>query len=255
MLEMAKNRENVKSSWQNQLSDKKFSVEIENQIEKEKRVPQFVFINFGLLFLLSIVEVSIINSFITSIVGMNPSMIIPAFVIMLPIAFVMVYLYKRIMLNITPTRHINTLGVAVYKTLLECGLISPGAKVRTTTDRTKLFISIYLRGASIHDQNVFNTAMAEMLSPIENPRYILIGKTIFNTYDYSLSFACPTVIGKNREYVDILVEKLSESTARFEPVFAHREGGRRLILKCRKNSYITFNKRAMDKKYKVSHFE
>ena len=255
MLEMAKNRENVKSSWQNQLSDKKFSVEIENQIEKEKRVPQFVFINFGLLFLLSIVEAAIINSFITSIVGMNPSMILPAFIIMLPIAFVMVYLYKRIMLNITPTRHINTLGVAVYKTLLECGLISPGAKVRTTTDRTKLFISIYLRGASIHDQNVFNTAMAEMLSPIENPRYIFIGKTIFNTYDYSLSFACPTVIGKNREYVDILVEKLSESTARFEPVFAHREGGRRLILKCRKNSYITFNKRAMDKKYKVSHFE
>ena len=255
MLEMAKNRENVKSSWQNQLSDKKFSVEIENQIEKEKRVPQFVFINFGLLFLLSIVEAAIINSFITSIVGMNPSMILPAFIIMLPIAFVMVYLYKRIMLNITPTRHINTLGVAVYKTLLECGLISPGAKVRTTTDRTKLFISIYLRGASIHDQNVFNTAMAEMLSPIENPRYIFIGKTIFNTYDYSLSFACPTVIGKNREYVDILAEKLSESTARFEPVFAHREGGRRLILKCRKNSYITFNKRAMDKKYKVSHFE
>ena len=255
MLEMAKNRENVKSSWQNQLSDKKFSVEIENQIEKEKRVPQFVFINFGLLFLLSIVEAAIINSFITSIVGMNPSIILPAFIIMLPIAFVMVYLYKRIMLNITPTRHINTLGVAVYKTLLECGLISPGAKVRTTTDRTKLFISIYLRGASIHDQNVFNTAMAEVLSPIENPRYILIGKTIFNTYDYSLSFACPTVIGKNREYVDILAEKLSESTARFEPVFAHREGGRRLILKCRKNSYITFNKRAMDKKYKVSHFE
>lgn len=255
MLEMAKNRDNVKSSWQNQLSDKKFTVEIENQVEKEKRVPQFVFINFSLLFLLSIIEAAIINSFITSIVGMKPSMILPALIIMLPIAFVMVYLFKRIILNLTPMRHINTLGVAVYKTLRECGLISHGAKVRTVTHRTKSFISLYLRGASIHDQNVFNTAMAEMLSPIENPRYILIGKTIFNTYDYSLSFACPTVIGKNREYVDILAEKLSESTAKFEPVFAHREGGRRLILKCRKNSYITMNKRAMDQKYKVSHFE
>ena len=255
MLEMAKNRENVKLSWQNQLSGKNFSVEIENCIEKEKRVPRFVFVNFGLIFFLGIIEATILRSFVTPLVGMNPSMILPALIVMLPIAFVMMYLSKRILLNLSPIRHINTLGVAVYKTLRECGLISPGAKVRTATHRTKSFISLYLRGASIHDQNVFNTAMAEMLSPIENPRYILIGKTIFNTYDYSLSFACPTVIGKNREYVDILAEKLSESTAKFEPVFAHREGGRRLILKCRKHSYITFNERTLNDKYKVSHFE
>ena len=255
MLEMAKKRENVKSSWQNQLSNKKFAVEIENRVEKEKRVPQFVFINFALISLLAVVEGAVLNSMISSIVGVNPSMVLPALILMIPITFVLIYVFKRMILNITPMRHINTLGVAVYRTLSECGLISPGAKVRTNTDRTKIFISLYLRGASVHDQNIFNTAMTEMLSPIENPRYILIGKTIFNTYDYSLSFACPTVIGKNREYVDILADKLSESTARFEPVFAHREGGRKLILKCRKHSYVTSNKRAMDQKYKVSHFE
>ena len=255
MLEMAKNRENVKSSWQNQLSCKKFAVEIENRIEEEKRVPQFVFINFALLSLLGVVEGIILNTMISSIVGMNPSIILPALVLLIPLTVVLIYVTKRMILNITPARHINTLGAAVYKTLRECGLISPGAKVRATKDRTKTFISLYLRGASVHDQNVFNTAMKELLSPIENPRYILIGKTIFGTYDYSLSFACPSVIGKSREYVDILAEKLSESTTRFEPVFTHREGGRKLILKCRKRSYVTFNKRSMDQKYKVSHFE
>ena len=94
-----------------------------------------------------------------------------------------------------------------------------------------------------------------MLSPIENPRYILIAKTRFNRYNYTLSFACPTVIGKKKEYVEVLAEKLKTSTGRFEPVYTHRENGRKLILKCRRSSYITFNEKAMGKKYKVSHWK
>jgi hypothetical protein len=52
----------------------------------------------------------------------------------------------------------------------------------------------------------------------------------------------------------VLAEKLKATTGNFEPVYTHREDGRRLILKCRKRSYITFNEKAMGKKYKVSHW-
>ena len=96
--------------------------------------------------------------------------------------------------------------------------------------------------------------MAEMLSPIQNPRYILIAKNRFG-YKYKISFACPSVIGKKKEYVEILAEKLKNTTGNFEPVYTHKEDGRKLILKCRKNSYITANSKAINKKYKVSHWE
>lgn len=95
--------------------------------------------------------------------------------------------------------------------------------------------------------------MTEMLSPIENPRYILIAKNIFNRYDCTLSFACPSIIGKKKECVELLAKKLKNTTGRFEPIFTRREDGRKLILKCRKNSYITFNEKIMNKTYKVSH--
>ena len=117
------------------------------------------------------------------------------------------------------------------------------------------FVTLHLRNASIHDQNVFNTAMAEMLSPIENPRYILIAKTMLKRYNYTFSFACPSIIGKKKEYVEILAEKLKATTGNFEPVYTHREDGRRLILKCRKYSYITYNEKAVGKKHRVSHWE
>lgn len=133
-------------------------------------------------------------------------------------------------------------------------MISPCAKVETNADKQLNFITLNLRNASIHDQNLFNTAMAEMLAPIENPRYILISKTKFNQYNYKLSFACPSIIGKKKEYVQILAEQLKSTTGKFEPVYTYREEGRKLILKCRRHSYITFNEKAMNKKYTVSHW-
>ena len=93
-----------------------------------------------------------------------------------------------------------------------------------------------------------------MLSPIENPRYLLIAKNIFKKYNYKLSFACPSAIGKKKEYVEVLAKHLKLAARGFEPVFTHCESGRRLILKCRKKSYITANYKQMNKKYKVSHW-
>ena len=161
---------------------------------------------------------------------------------------------KRMVLHANPARSIKTLGIAVYGALRACELISPSAKVEVTADKEFSAVSLRLRNASIHDQNVFNTAMAEMLSPIENPRYILIAKNRFKRYNYELSFACPSILGKKKEYVAELSRRLKGTTGGFEPVYTHREEGRRLILACRKHSYITFNERAMGKKYKVSHW-
>lgn len=162
---------------------------------------------------------------------------------------------KRMVLHFNPASSIKTLGTAVYKTLCECGLISPSAKVETQAHKQLYYVSLHLRNASIHDQNIFNKAMEEMLSPIENPRYILIAKTCLGRYNYELSFACPSIIGKKKEFAEVLSEKLKAVTGNFEPVYTRCEDGRKRILKCRKRSYITFNEKAMRKKYKVSHWD
>ena len=162
---------------------------------------------------------------------------------------------KDILMHFNPGRNIKTLGTAVYKTLKECELIAPDARVQVIEEHEISMIAMRLKNASVHDQNVFNTAMAEMLSPIENPRYVLIARRWNNSLNYELSFACPSVIGKKREFVDELARQLKSSIGKFEPVFIHSEEGRRLILKCRKHSYITQNMKATGKKYKVSPYE
>ena len=236
------------------MADGNFAVNIETDIPKEKKVPVFTFWNFALVSILVAIEIILIPPLGQFISTNNLLFTLGSLAVMVGLFIVLYNSIKKMILHFNPAHSIKTLGIAVFKTLCECDLISSSAKVETTAHKQLFFVALHLRNASIHDQNIFNTAMAEMLSPIENPRYLLIAKK-FKFYNYKLSFACPSIIGKKKEYVEVLAQKLKATTGHFEPVYTHRENGRKLIIKCRKNSYITFNEKVMKKKYKVSHFK
>lgn len=255
MLKLSAKRSEVKSKWHGEVADGSFAVGVETDIPKEAKVPVFTFWNFALNSIIGVIEIALMQPLMRLISNSNIPLTLGTLAIMVGLFILLYNGMKKMVLHFNPANSIKTLGVAVYKTLCECDLISPSAKVETTSHKQLYFVALHLRNASIHDQNIFNTAMAEMLSPIENPRYILIAKTKIKRYNYELSFACPSIMGKKKEYVEVLAEKLKATTGKFEPVYTHREDGRRLILKCRKRSYITYNEKAMGKKYKVSHFE
>lgn len=115
------------------------------------------------------------------------------------------------------------------------------------------YVSLMLRNASIHEQNIFNTAMTELLSPIDNPRYIIISGTKQGLYRYALSFACPSVIGRKKEYAELLAKNLKNTTGSFQAIYVRTEAGRRLKTKCRQRSYISRNEKLMNRTLKVSH--
>ena len=253
MLELSEQREDVRNKWNSEVADGSYAVEIETEIPNEKRVPVFTFWNFALNAIISAAEIFLLYFLWILAARENILFTLGDIGIMLVLSVILYRGVKQMILHSNPANSIKTLGAAVYKTMCECGLISSSAKVEAVSD--KLYtVALYLRNASVHDQNVFNTAMAEMLSPIENPRYILIARTALKQYNYKLSFACPSIIGKKKEYAEVLAEKLKITTGKFEPLYTYRENGRKLILKCRKRSYITFNEKAMGKKYKVSHW-
>ncbi len=260
MLNRSKDREKMKAMWSEEVKDGKFNTVTECEIERVRRIPVYTFYNFLLIFTLSLLQICLIRdcissamSFITLNLGLLPTLFLAAAAA--AIAYAEARIVKKIFMHINPARSFKTLGLAVYKTLLECGLISPSAKLEATGEKRLDFISLYLRNASIHDQNIFNTAMAEMLSPIDNPRYILIKKLPFGKFNYRHSLACPDIIGRKKEYAELLAKELKASTGNYTVVYTRSEGGRALILKCRKRSYITKTKKAVDKKYKVRRWE
>ena len=254
MLELSKKRDEVQSRWKGEVCNGSFAVCVESQMSKDLKIPVFTFTNALLASMIFLVETILIQLTIRLFANKD---IIGSISTLAAMILLLVFVgdgIKRFIIHVNPANSIKVLGKAVYKTLAECGLISSSAKVEVNENKQMLAVSMRLRNATIHDQNVFNDAVTEMLSPIENPRYLLIAKNIFKKYNYKLSFACPSAIGKKKEYVEVLAKHLKLAARGFEPVFTHCESGRRLILKCRKKSYITANYKQMNKKYRVSHW-
>lgn len=255
MLSLASDRKSISDKWKGEVSDGKFNVCVESEIPKETRIPPFLFLNFGLVAIISFVSGIVLSSVYSPVIKNSKEIGLFELLVTLAVVIVFFNVLKKFIIHINPARSFKSIGKAVYKTLCQCELISESAKVETVSDKFNSCICIYLRNATIYDQNIFNTAIKEMFSPIENPRYIVIKKNIFDKYKYKLSFACPSIIGKKKEYVEVFVSNLKDSSGRFDAVYTHRENGREFILRCRQNSYITFNERQIDNKYKVSRYE
>lgn len=250
-LNLSKNRLAIKDKWDSKVKNHDFSINIETDIPRENKIPVFTFYNFGLIMLLLAMESSLIYPLMFSLSKGNIIYQILTIGLMIIVAFILLTVFKKLIVHMNPARSMKSLGLALYKTLYECNLISSVCRLETNQDKNLLYISMHLENASMHDQNIFNQALKELLSPIENPRYVIISK-ILNFYIYSLSFACPSIIGKKREYVECLTKHLSYNNYKFDIIYTYKENGRKFLLKCRKKSYLTFNEKIKDEKYKVS---
>ena len=255
MLALSRDRGRIASLWTGEVGAHRFAVSVETAVPAEARVPIFTFGNVLLPSLVVAAEAGLLGLLWYPIVHGYTPLTVFMVAAMIALSVVTCSAVKRLVLHANPARSIKTLGVAVYKSLRDCGVIADSAKVEAVQDKALSSVSLFLRNASVHDQNIFNTAMGELLSPIENPRYILIKKTRSGRYVYEQSYACPSVLGKKKEFAEVLTGHLKRDTGDFEAVYTHREDGRRLILKCRKRAYVTRNLRAAGKKYKVTHWE
>ena len=187
MLSLAGKREEVASKWENEVADGKFAVTVETDVPEEKRVPVFTFYNFFLCGILLVLEMAMLQAVLPFTTlsetlvnfGLSRTFLCLVFMAITILLLMMLYKgFKKLLLHFNPVRSIKSLGIAVYNTLCQCNLISSSAKVEANVHKDLCFVAVYLRNASVHDQNIFNAAMAEMLSPIENPRYILIARLI-----------------------------------------------------------------------------
>jgi len=158
----------------------------------------------------------------------------------------------RIFRYLSPKKTIETLSQCVLKTLRDIHEVeSMDAKVQIKSDGLGMYIYSCLTSATLHEKYVFAEAMRELLSAIDNPRYVLVKSysiLFFPIKKYSHSYACPSVIATKKEYAEIFAEYLKRSTGRFSLLYTRTEKGRKELLKCRKRSYINKNEGIVNRK-------
>jgi superfamily II DNA or RNA helicase len=149
---------------------------------------------------------------------------------------------SRLSLTLSGTRTSKKCAEALLDALKDRKLVSKGCLLKTDRiydDDGTLVETLYcIDCANLREQNIFCTALREMMSPAENPRYLMLGREHRHPAYYR-SLACPSILGNNKENAEALAARLSRVLGRTDAVYARNEQGRAHILNTRRFSFVS----------------
>lgn len=133
-------------------------------------------------------------------------------------------------------KDVQGIGEALCQTLCAFDLLTtPHEALRVVT--TLEFgggVFCTLEGASLRESHVFASCMNEILSPIENPRYVLERQTLLPIQDSESDFhAVPECIGVNRKQVNYFAQQWTQKVGKNRIVYTRTPEGRKELLQAR----------------------
>ncbi len=143
---------------------------------------------------------------------------------------------RRTLGSVTPEKTLKRLGNALLEAMRETGSVTSREAALVIT-RCGEGVECALDKASEREKNLFAEALGELLSPLDNPRYLLIRRLPvfgFSIRMPSQSYACPSLLGAKKESAELLKKKLESNGDRFELVYTRNEEGRKTLLECRR---------------------
>ena len=257
MFMFAKNREGMKEKWDQVLNQStNYNVMEISEIPKTVLPKGFRFVN-ALYFSILIIIYSYFLNTLIQLPFFSDNLI--SFILLLGVTALFLYfsffLMIKIIKFISPSQMIKTLSKCILHTLLDIEEIkSEKAKVLVKNDPLGLNIYCTIDNATRHEKEIFAKSISELLSSIENPRYLLIKQGLLKR-QYRNSFACPSIIGSNKEKAEVLKYYLEKSAGKYKLIYTRNDEGRRLILKCRRFSYINLNERYIKNRKKLTKWE
>ena len=258
-MQLAKNRERLTKIWEDTTSVNAKTI-IETQVDREVKIPAFTFNNILMLLLVTSMTTAttVGASRFLSIGIQNEISLIGCILLTITTLGLVSRMYRLIEFickHISPSKSFISISKTILDSFKELGLIHDGAVLSVKEDQYKIFTNIAIKNATIYEQNIFNEAIKELLTPIDNPKYLIIKKNVFGFYDYTYSFSCPSIFDKNSQNVSVFKEHLKKSLGNMEIKYAYSEDGRQLLVKARKKAFITQNAKKLKKKQKVTKFD
>lgn len=146
----------------------------------------------------------------------------------------------------TPERSIRQIGRAVLEALQYEGSIDQRAgEFRVYADRNgDGTVFCWIGGGTGKEQATFLRALREILSPIDNPRYLLARRRIWRIFreDY---FAVPDALARKKEFAEMFTQRWKRLVGPVELVYTRTPEGRKVLLRARNHSLSgAFQKRA-----------
>jgi len=98
------------------------------------------------------------------------------------------------------------------------------------------FVGCSLKGGTTRERSIFLEALQEVLGPIENPRYILVRKSLLGWLVRKDYHTVPAPLGRNKDLAEYFQKMWSTHVGPTDLVYTRTPEGRRFLLKARTRS-------------------
>ncbi len=257
MFSLAHNREAIRRSWERALRRGEDGVRLVEDIEAQKvYLPRgFVFRNtISALFWQGLFMTGYFLSHVlrgiqpVSLAGLATILIILfiiCMIILAPTTFKAVYLFIK---HGPVQSSLKQIGTAILKTLCHIGEMSTDyIKMRVVVEEGEYgMLFCRMDGGSNREKSMYLQALQEVLNPIENPRYLLIRKSMWwNRFTRKDYHAVPAVIGAKKDYAEFFAEMWAKHVGRMNLVYTRNREGRIELIRARNKSLsATFRPRS-----------
>lgn len=137
------------------------------------------------------------------------------------------------------SKDVHQIGMALCETLVQNGVIHTSRdalQVITTIDESGI-IFCHLQGGTTYEKSVFIKALLETIDQVDNPRYLIIRKSLFvhllSQKDYH---PVPDIVGTRKEGAERFEKNWKHFVGNCELVYTRTLEGRSILLKSRMNS-------------------
>jgi len=135
----------------------------------------------------------------------------------------------------------NQVAKALLLSLCNTGKIqTPFKKISLTTEKDEVYmgaVRCYIHNCTKREESIFLDALEELLSPIENSRYLLKRKSIwgriFKRQDY---LGLPTILATNKEYAEEFSRNWAKYVGNMDLIYTRTLEGRQFLLQARTKS-------------------
>ncbi|NLL63274.1 MAG: DEAD/DEAH box helicase family protein [Ruminococcaceae bacterium] len=150
----------------------------------------------------------------------------------------------------SPEKCIFAVSKCIFMSMRKLGFIeTKDAHIKIQSNDNK--VSCVLLDASAREKEIFAKAMTELLSPIDNPRYLIVKSNtgLFRKkFDYTQSYACPSILATNKDTTSILKGYLARYIDEYELIYTKSESGKKVLENCVQKSYLTTSKNKVESK-------
>lgn len=140
-----------------------------------------------------------------------------------------------------PVYRLQKTADSLYKTLVAAKILPQGqSRVQVMKNEKKNALLCCIGSAGVHEKALFAKAAGELLSRIENPRYIFVKGG--SSAGAENSFACPSVLGTKKENAEMFAKALKPYLGELTPVYTSSDRGEKLLNECRRKNMRNIQK-------------